>query len=191
MAWVEPSARVMVPSLPVTPGPAVTGPFTGGQYAAHEPLQTDLAGVSEANEYKVKPRALVTTLVPPIVVAFRAVLEAAAGEAAALDEVLGVLAVLLVPDGDEVPHAAAIRATPARPAGTNHRLRITYPRLLKSGLSIPSAYPGAGPFTAPGLFRELRAGLNRPVRTYLPVGTGRGELRAGHLISRHDAVRLS
>jgi hypothetical protein len=27
----------------------------------------------------------------------------------------------------EVPQAAAIRASPARPAGANHRLRIAYP----------------------------------------------------------------
>ena len=32
-----PSERLIVASVPVTPGPAVTGPFTGGQYAAHDP----------------------------------------------------------------------------------------------------------------------------------------------------------
>jgi hypothetical protein len=32
-----------------------------------------VAGVSGANEYRVKPRALVSTVVPPIVVVFRAV----------------------------------------------------------------------------------------------------------------------
>jgi hypothetical protein len=77
----------------------------------------DFVAVSGANEYTVKPLALVSTLVPPIVAVFGAVLAAAAGEAAAADELLGVLAVPLLPDGDEVPHAAAIRATPARPAG--------------------------------------------------------------------------
>ena len=138
MAWVEPSDRVIVPSLPVTPAPAVAGPFTGGQYVAHDPLQLDLVAVSGANEYTVKPLALVTTLMPPIVAVFRALPDAAAGEAA-LDELLGWLAGLLVPDGDEDPHAAAIRATPARPAGTNHRLRITYPRLLRNGLSFSPA----------------------------------------------------
>src|ERR1700722_1209955 len=56
----------MGPSRPVTPAPAVTGPFTGGQYAAQEPLQTDLVGVSGANEYRVNPRALASTLTPPI-----------------------------------------------------------------------------------------------------------------------------
>ena len=94
--------------------------------------------MSGANEYTVKPLALVSTLVPPIVVAFRALLDAAAGEAAAADELLGVLAVLLLPDGDEVPHAAAIRATPARPACRNHRLRISHPRLLDNGFYPPA-----------------------------------------------------
>ena len=124
VAWVEPSDRVIVPSLPVTPAPAVAGPFIGGQYVAHDPLQLDLVAVSGANEYSVKPLALASTLVPPIVVAFRALPDAAAGEAAELDELLGWLAGLLVPDGDELPHAAATRAIPARPAGTNHLLRI-------------------------------------------------------------------
>jgi hypothetical protein len=50
VAWVEPSGRLMVPSRPVMPGPAAGVPVTGGQYAAHYPLQFDLAGVSGANE---------------------------------------------------------------------------------------------------------------------------------------------
>ena len=128
MACVEPSERVIVPSLPVTPAPAVTGPFSGGQNVAHDPLQLDLVGVSGANEYSVKPLALVITMTPLIVVVFRAELEAAAGEEAALDELAAALGVLLPPAVDEDPHAAAIRATPARPAGTNHRLCMTYPR---------------------------------------------------------------
>jgi len=122
----------------VTPGPAVTGPFTGGQYVEQEPLQLDLVAVSGANEYTVKPLALVTTLVPLIVVVFRAVPDAAAGEEAALGELLGVLVEPLLLAGDEVPHAAAIRAIPARPAGTNHRLRMTYPRAEGLSCSIPS-----------------------------------------------------
>jgi hypothetical protein len=67
-------------------------------------------------------------MTPLIVVVFRAELEAAAGEEAALDELAAALGVLLPPGVDEDPHAAAIRATPARPAGTNHRLCMTYPR---------------------------------------------------------------
>jgi hypothetical protein len=97
-------------------------------------LQFDLVAVSGANEYTVKPLALVSTFAPPIVADFRAVVDAAAGEEAALGELLALLAVLVLA-GDEVPHAAAIRATPARPAGTNHRLFITYP-LRKEELSM-------------------------------------------------------
>ena len=126
MTCVEPSERVIVPSLPVTPLPAVARPFTGGQYCAHDPLQLDLVAVSGANEYTVKPLALVSTVVPLIVAVFRTVPEAAAWEAAALAGLLGAVAGLLLP-AVEVPQAAAIRASPARPAGANHRLRIAYP----------------------------------------------------------------
>jgi len=45
-----PSDRVIVPSLPVIPGPGAEGPLTGGQSVAHDPLQFDLAGVSGANQ---------------------------------------------------------------------------------------------------------------------------------------------
>jgi hypothetical protein len=38
--------------------------LTGGQIVAHEPLQFDLVLVSGANQYKVKPLALVSTVVP-------------------------------------------------------------------------------------------------------------------------------
>ena len=64
---------------------------------AHDPLQLDLVGVSGANEYSVKPLALVITMTPLIVVVFRAELEAAAGEEAALDELAAALGVLLPP----------------------------------------------------------------------------------------------
>ena len=40
----------MVPSVPVTPVPAVAGPFTGGQICAQLPLQLDLVAVSGANQ---------------------------------------------------------------------------------------------------------------------------------------------
>ena len=45
VAWVEPSERLIVPNVPVTPA-AVTGPFTGGQFCAHVPLHLDAVGVS-------------------------------------------------------------------------------------------------------------------------------------------------
>jgi hypothetical protein len=57
----------MVASLPVTPAAAVAGPLTGGQYVVHEPLHFEVVGVSGANQYKVKPLALVSTVTPPIV----------------------------------------------------------------------------------------------------------------------------
>src|SRR5262249_58825448 len=59
----------MVPNVPLTPG-AVTGPFTGGEFCAHAPLQLDV-GVSGPNEYSVKPLPLVSTVAPPIIAVFR------------------------------------------------------------------------------------------------------------------------
>ena len=107
-------------------------------------MQFDLDAVSGPNQYTVKPLALVSTFAPPIFVVFRDAPDAAAAEEAALGE--------LDPEplelrGDEVPHAAAIRATPARPAGINHRLRITHPRLQNKDVSLPSTELAAGPFT--------------------------------------------
>jgi hypothetical protein len=64
----------MVLSLPVTPGPAVAGPFSGGQIAAHDPLQFDFVEVSGANEYSVKPFELVITVTLPILWVFTSVL---------------------------------------------------------------------------------------------------------------------
>jgi hypothetical protein len=64
--------------------------------------------------------------------------EPAAGEDAALDEELPAAAGLAVDELDELPHAAAIRATPARPAGAHHRLRITCSRSSKNDLSTLS-----------------------------------------------------
>src|ERR1700755_2423987 len=68
----------MVASLPVTPAPAVAGPFTGGQNVAHEPLHFDVVAVSGTNQYKVKPLALVTTVAPPILAVFRELLASGA-----------------------------------------------------------------------------------------------------------------
>jgi hypothetical protein len=104
---------LIVVSVPVTPEPAVAGPFTGGQYVAHAPLQFEVVAVSGANEYSVKPLALVSTVTPPIVAVFRAVpdelavAEAEAPAAAGLPGLLGVV--------DELPHAAAISATATSP----------------------------------------------------------------------------
>src|SRR5512140_3526430 len=121
----------MVASLPVTPAPAVAGPFTGGQYVAHEPLQFDLVEVSGANQYSVKPLALVRTATPPMVVVFSALLLAAALEAgAAALEVVPPELVELV----ELPQAA-IRSVAASPAGASHILFIACPR--SGGRPVP------------------------------------------------------
>jgi len=53
VACIEPSDRVIVPSLPVTPDPAVAGPCTGGQIWAQLPLQFDLVLVSGTNQRAV------------------------------------------------------------------------------------------------------------------------------------------
>src|SRR5208283_5222358 len=103
----------------VTPGPLVAGPFTGGQYVAHAPLQFDLVAVSGANEYSVKPLALVSTVTPPMVAVDRAVpdelaLAEAAAEVPAADGLLELWGVV-----DELPHAAAISATATSPKGAN------------------------------------------------------------------------
>jgi len=100
VAWVEPSDRLMVPKVPLTPD-AVAGPFTGGQNCAHVPLQLDLVGVSGANEYSVNPLALVSTVAPPIVVVFRLPVVAAAGL------LVPVLPLPLVEDVPDELHAAS------------------------------------------------------------------------------------
>jgi hypothetical protein len=80
--------------------------------------------VSGANEYSVKPLALVSTVAPPIFAVF----------SAELDEVVPAEDEEPAPgelDGAELPHAAAIRARLARPAGTHHRLRMTTPAAMR------------------------------------------------------------
>ena len=47
------------------------GAGTGGQFCAHVPLQFDVAGVPGAKEYSVNPRALVSTVTPPMLAVFR------------------------------------------------------------------------------------------------------------------------
>src|SRR5271165_3081932 len=105
----------MVPSVPVIPAPAVTGPLTGGQICAQLPLQLDLVAVSGANQYKVKPPAFVSTVAPLIVAVFNAVPDDAWPA--------GVLAALLeLPE--ELPHAAVISVTAAIRPATRYLFRI-------------------------------------------------------------------
>src|SRR5512142_2150735 len=115
----------MVASLPVTPAPAVTGPFTGGQNVAHEPLHFDVVAVSGTNQYKVRPLALVTTVAPPIVAVFSALLPAAGALEA------GAALEAVPPEPDELPQAAITKAA-ASPAGTSHTLFMTYPPLRQT-----------------------------------------------------------
>jgi hypothetical protein len=120
VACIEPSGRVIVASLPVTPDPAVAGPLTGGQNVAHEPVQFDVVAVSGPNQYTVKPLALVSTVAPPIVAVFSVLLDEAGGAA---PEVL-----LELDELAELPQAAIISAAAARPAGASHLLFIAYLR---------------------------------------------------------------
>src|SRR6476646_4345387 len=105
----------MVASLPVTPAPAVAGPFTGGQNVAHEPLHFDVVAVSGTNQYKVRPLPLVTTVAPPILAVFSALPPAAGALEAAPPELVGL---------DEPPQAAMTKAA-ASPADTSNTLFIT------------------------------------------------------------------
>jgi hypothetical protein len=170
----------MVPRWPVTPEPAVTGPFTGGQYVAHDPLQFDLVEVSGTNEYSVKPLASVSTVVPPIF----AVVRAAADEPVLADDVAAADGVLepAEPPVDVLPHAAAISATAAKPVDTHHLLRIasspftTIEHLPRSRSARPvrsrriadaQAEPLMrtgirGPFPCPGPLRRIRGPFPRP-----------------------------
>jgi hypothetical protein len=101
--------------LPVTPCPAVTGPATGGQICAQAPSHFEAVAVSGANEYRVNPWVLVTTVTPLIVALFSATPDPAEPDAEALDGVPLPGLVL----GDELEHAAALMATAATPAAAS------------------------------------------------------------------------
>ena len=107
----------MVPSLPVTPVPAVAGPFTGGHKVAQLPLQFDLVEVSGTNQYKVNPWLLVSTVTPEIFAVFSAVPGAALDAGIELDA--GALEAPEPWEPDE-PHAAATSPAAANPAGASH-----------------------------------------------------------------------
>src|SRR5690348_12080915 len=161
----------MVASLPVTPAPAVAGPFTGGQNVAHEPLHFDVVAVSGTNQYKVRPLALVTTVAPPILVVFSALLPAAGALEAGV--VLEAAPPELV-ELDELLQAAITKAA-ARPAGTSHTLFITYPRLPAQDrrrlpdLELHSCPPTCSPAPASSLGR-LRLSHQRLCRRWLAAG---------------------
>ena len=137
VAWTEPSERVIVPNVPVTPA-AVTGPVTGGQFCAHVPLHFDVVDVSGANEYSVKPLLLVSTVTPAIVAVFTVLAAAAAG----------LLVLLPEDDGEEAPaelHAARA-AMAAAAAGSASSIRRRAGPLVRCALPLPPR---------PGIFRVL------------------------------------
>ena len=83
-----------------------------------------MVAVSGANQYKVKPLALVRTVTPPIVAVFSVLLLAAAGalEAGAEPEEAPPELVEL----EELPQAAIMSAA-ARTGAASHVLFIAYP----------------------------------------------------------------
>jgi len=110
------SERAIVLSVPGTLGPAVEGPLTGGQIWAQLPLHCDVVTVSGANQYRVRPWALVSTAAPLIVVVFSALLDAVVPEAAP-----GVA--LAGPPEDELPHAATVSAAAITAADASQLIR--------------------------------------------------------------------
>jgi hypothetical protein len=138
VAWVDPSERVIVPNVPVTPA-ALTGPLSGGQLCAHVPLQLDVVGVSGAKEYSVKPVLLVSTVTPEIVAVFTVLAAAAAGLLA------GLLAVPLAGEGEAPAELHATSATAAAAAAGSARSirRRARPPLIRGALPL---LPRAGIF---------------------------------------------
>src|SRR5712691_3437524 len=123
VAWTEPSERLIVPNVPLTPR-AVAGPLTGGQFCAHAPLHFDIVGVSGANEYSVKPLALVSTVAPPIFVVFRLPTAAAMWP--------------LLPPEEGVPdelHAASAAAAATTAGSASSIRRRPRPLLVRCALS--------------------------------------------------------
>src|SRR5256714_5154089 len=96
----------MVPTGPVTPEPACSGPATAGQKVRQEPAHLDVVGVSGANQYRTLPLASVSTCWPPTVVCDTVLPPAAAGEA-------GVLFAL--PELAQADTVSARAASPAAP----------------------------------------------------------------------------
>jgi hypothetical protein len=123
----------------VTPCPAVTGPVTGGQICAQGPVHFDAVVVSGANEYKVNPWALVTTVTLLIVALFSATPDPAEpdADAEALDG--GPLPALVL-DG-ELEHAAALIATAATPAAASNLIRLA---LSCAPFSVPTVKQDIG-----------------------------------------------
>jgi hypothetical protein len=112
--------------VPFTPDPAVAGPCTGGQYVAHEPLHFEVVEVSGANQYKVNPLELVSSVALPTFLLDRVVeVEPAAG-ADAVGELPEPPEPPEPPVVDvELPHAATTSVAAIAPTGTSHLFRMT------------------------------------------------------------------
>src|SRR5260370_9532042 len=123
---MEPSGRLIQPTAPVTPAPAVAGPVTGGQRRAQLPVQFEVAAVSGANQYSVNPAASVSTVTPLILSACRMV-PAVAGPGGG-------------EPGRSAQPAAAAAATTAAAAVTAHR-RLRRPPALPPGPPPPTPPP--------------------------------------------------
>jgi hypothetical protein len=112
------------------PAAAEAVPSTGGQYEAHVPLQVDFVGVSLANQYRVCPWALVST-VPILVlrVEITTLDPAWAGaevDAGAVAVACGVvLGAPELPGAELLPQAAIIRTAPAAAGAAHQLLRIS------------------------------------------------------------------
>ena len=95
------------------------------------PLQLDVVGVSGANEYSVKPLALVSTVAPPIVAVFRLPAVAAAG----LLLLAGVLLLPPVADVADELHAARTAAAAATASSASSIRRRFGPLVIRCALS--------------------------------------------------------
>jgi hypothetical protein len=109
-------------SVPVMPDPALTGPVTGGQKVAQDPLHLEVVEVSGTNKYRTKPLELVRTVVPLMVVVASAgpdppaaALFWAAGVVAAALVAAALVAAAPVLELLELPHAATASAIAASP----------------------------------------------------------------------------
>jgi len=114
-------------------------------------LQFDVVEVSGANQYTVRPWALVSTVAPPIFAVFRAD-EPVLDDGAAADW-LPEPAWLPV---DVLPHAAAISATAARPAGAHHLLRIAFLRIQRKTIYSDHVAPGRSVHDGSQTPRQIR-----------------------------------
>jgi len=147
-------------------------------------LHFDVVAVSGTNQYKVKLLALVTTVAPPILAVFSALLPAAAGALEA-----GVALEAAPPELVELDELlqAAITKAAASPAGTSHTLFITYPpvpplradsRLLDLDLhSCP-------PICSPALARSQAAIEAKPPAALQSVAGGRLAWRADEILCK-------